>query len=237
MMALGMGMGVVNVAHAHTYQFESTLSYWQYDIANIEFNYGMGEFIYFLKPVDTAGLPIKEAYYLTQSSYLGARYYRDPDDSDLDGYTVGGSFWDGDFRLSLWGGDDFGDERYQADIGYQILKGLTLDLGVSKMEISSQEQFVLGSKYVGNPWGGNYLGIRAAVAHHDGDNAFTVAAEYFLTQGLSIGAGVTAYDDDAIENSYMVESFFYFTHSIFARGYYEEWDNNTYMGLGVGINW
>lgn len=191
---------VATPAIAQDYQMEAGVSYTSIspDVGPSDSAIAV-DFTYYLEQVSTAGKPLAEAAFLGRNNNVGLGY-ETIDKADVDTINLNAEFWFEDIYVAAdidrWDDSSWDEDGidYEVTAGYMIDDGLLVKASYADSDESgSKATYGLGAKYVAD-LGGNFVNLEADYKNNDGDSLFAVAGDYFLTNELSIGAGLAQTD-------------------------------------------
>lgn len=187
---------------------------------------------YFLTPVKTAGLPVSEAYFLGRNSSISGYAFRDVNHGASNGFGVAGDFWLNKINLAANVGKNYGDEYYNARIGFLVRDGWLVSLRAANGDNYDKTSYALSTKYVGR-LGEKYVALNAAVTTYNDDNYLAVGGEYFFTNSFSAQAGVEHSDNSSVDTNYSVGTSYYFASLTSIKLYFSRSGNDNMLYLDL----
>lgn len=230
--AVAAAFAVQGVAHAQDYQMEAGVSWIDMEVLGVDETVIGVDFTYHLETVATQDRPLSEAYFLGRNSNLSASIAK-YDEADVEGFGLGAEFWFEDIYAAANLADVDGDQDYEAQLGFMFADGFLGYLGFADGDSYVESSYLLGTKYVGK-LGENFVNLEAELETNDGDNALTLAGDYFVTTGFSVGAMVTESDVSGADTLYGVQTRYFFTPAASVEAaYIKEGDDNA---VGVRVS-
>lgn len=184
---LATAVSLVSVAaSAENYQTEIGLSYTDFgpvDGFTIDGTYHFDE-------VDTSGKPLAEAAYLQNANNVSLAY------TDIDGFdvtSIAAEFYINNFYIApLYTNRSEGGASYAAAVGYA-----TDNFRITTTVPEEDYELNVDVKYVTQLEGGNFINFEAGYADGGdfGEDAITIAGDYYFDETLSVGAIILNADD------------------------------------------
>ncbi len=210
-------MAVAGSAHAQNYQMEGEVGYTDIESDSIL----DASFTYHFAPVSTAGHPLAEAAFLTNSSNMSIGYATF-DDADVDTIGVQGEFYfnqlylRGSYSSTDFSGTD--SDTIGARIGYVLSPGLRIAAGVDRVDVDApgaeeSNDIVIEGKYVTKLAGDTAVNLEASLTMLDqaDDEVIDVSGDYYFNRMFSVGAEASFADDD---DNFGVNARYFFTPTI-----------------------
>lgn len=235
----------------NAYQFELGASYTEFENVDLS-SYSIGG-VYHFANVSDIDRPLKEAGFLGKSSNVGASYAKF-DEVDGDGYALGGEAYFDMLYLSASYGTSEGrvngiaeTEQYGASIGVLPLSGLRLRLGFNKVEtdtggpgtqfsFDSEETFV-SAKYVHQLDHQYSLSLGGGVSQFDDSNdtlVYGLGTEFFFNHQFSLGLNFSD-SDGAVASAVSYFGTYFVTPGLgFSAGTTNQTGNDTWSLSVVG---
>ncbi len=203
----------IGTAQAQNYQMEGEVGYIDFESDSAL----DASFTYHFAPVATAGHPLAEAAFLTNSSNMSIKYLTF-DDADSDTIGVDGEFYFGQIYLrgAYSSSDNAGtdSDTIGARIGYVLSPGLRIAAGIDRVDDDgagdASNDIVVEAKYVTKLAGETAFNAEASLTLFDqaDEELIEVSGDYYFNRALSVGAVLSFADDNT---NYGVNARYFFT--------------------------
>lgn len=224
--AVASSFAFAGMAQAQDHQVEVGASY--LDMDGDETILGL-DATYYLEQVRTSGKPLAESAFLGRNSNVSLSF-SNYDEADVNGFALGGEFWFDDFYVAAGYDDVDGNSDISARLGYMLQDGALVYVGIDDEELVDENTYILGAKYVAN-LGGNFVNLEGELLTNDGDNAISLAADYFVNHEMSIGLRVEESDESGVDTTWGVGARYFFMPNMSAELEYKTQDSANTIGL------